>query len=128
MKLLDTADMKISADTEGSKREIDLFNFHSFPLYKIKQHFFTIVRLINRWSKRSWKLYIKENFVKYKIDYFIPLQFNQINRTINLRVQQNAHSLFISDLRHCWCQTSFIISSRTGNLTFFWCNICIIYS
>jgi hypothetical protein len=48
MKLLDTADMKISADTEGSKREIDLFNFHSFPLYKIKQHFFTIVRLINR--------------------------------------------------------------------------------
>jgi hypothetical protein len=38
--LLDTADIKVSLDTEGSKMEIDLFSFHSFPVYKMKQHFF----------------------------------------------------------------------------------------
>ncbi len=93
--LLDTADIKILVDTEGSKMEIDLFSFHSFPVYKMKQHFFfAIVRLINRWSKRNWKLFIKENFVKYKIDYFIPMQFNQINRTINLKSPKNPTLVF----------------------------------
>ncbi len=96
---LDTADMKISVDTEGSKREINFFSWlstfsHFYYVYIIKQHFWNFDRLINRWSKRNWKLYIKENCVKYKIDYFIPKQFNQINRTINLKSPKNPTLLF----------------------------------